>query len=511
MTDTPSAASSAHPPLPSLEDALRELHRRSFFAFFRYFWPELEPTAPYIEARHTEVICNHLQAVYEGRIPLLAIEIGPGYGKSFISAVAFPAWVWATRDAGCRLGFSTYAEDLTTRDSGRCRDLIQSERYQALYGHRFKLVKTREDYLRNDRGGYRVSLSVGGKATGYRFNIWIGDDLLNMSDAPSDTKREPFKTHLKAISSRGQIGKPYYRVIIGQRLHEDDPGGYARGKGFAVLCLPTEYDPSRHCETRDIHGNLVFSDWRTERGELLFPGGFGPEKVAEAKQELGPHYSAQHQQLPIPEDGGIIKAEYLRTYSADEAPEISHSFFSVDTNQGLEAGNDKTALAIHGVHSHGITLTDGWSGRMRPAQFIQLLKDYARKHEPACVVIEQKDWGKALANLLEDDPEWRWRIERYVPVVSKNLRAHEASPFFYQGRYSMPAGTPLTEQAHAQLVVFPAAKDRDLADAIVQAVIYAQATYTWGQLGALDYEGEKRTSQRSGSIYDTSTDEDDTW
>lgn len=486
--------------LPSLDDVTRELHRRSFYAFFVYMWPELEPTAPYIEAQHTRVICEHLQAVYEGRIPELAIEIGPGYGKSFISAVALPAWIWACRDVGYRMGFSTYADDLTTRDSGRFLRLIQSERYQLLYGHRFKLVKAREDWQTNDKGGYRVALSVKGQVTGHRFNLWIGDDLLNLADAMSDAKREPFKVHLSAVSTRGQMGKPYYRVIIGQRLHEDDPGNYAREKGFQVLCLPTEYDPSRHCETRDTAGELFFSDWRTERGELLFPLGFGPDRVAKAKTDQG--YSAQHQQLPIPADGGIIKSEYLQTYQADASPTFSHHFFSVDTAQGQDAKNDKTGLSIHGVHSEGISLVDGWTGRERPAAFIQRLKDLARRYEPSCVVIEQKDWGKALANLLEDDYEWRWRVERYVPVVGKDLRAHEASPFFFKGRYSLPAGTPLTEQATAQLLVFPAAKNRDLADSIIQAAIYAQATYTFGAVG-YSYEGAGTASAHD--------EEDDQW
>lgn len=488
--------------VPTLDEVIREKHRRSFYDFFIYFWPELEPTAPYIDARHTRVICEHLQAVHAGLIPELAIEIGPGYGKSFIAAVAFPAWIWACQDAGYRMGFSTYADDLTTRDSGRFLLLIKSERYQQLYGHRFKLRKEREDWQTNDQGGYRVALSTKGMATGQRFNLWIGDDLLNLTDSKSDAKREPFKTHLTAIASRGQIGKPYYRVIIGQRLCEDDPGAYAREKGFTVLCLPTEYDPSRHCETHDKHGRLFFSDWRKERGELLFPRGFGPDRVARAKLDYPLDYSAQHQQLPIPAEGGAIKAEYLNTYEPTDAPQFSHTFLSVDTAQGQQGGNDKTAICVHGVHAEGISLIDGWTGRKPAPLIIQMLKDFCEKHQPACVVIEQKDWGKALTQLLENDPHFPWRIEKYTPVVSKDMRAHEASPFFHRGRYSMPRGTPLSEQAAAQLVVFPASKARDLADSIVQAVIYAQASYTF-ETGPVEYEGGGFTS------YDYSPNSDD--
>lgn len=473
----------------SLDDIKRERHRRSFYSFFVDFWPLLEPAAPYLEATHTRVLCDHLQAVFEGRIPKLSIEIGPGYGKSLIACVAFPAWIWACRDAGYRLGFSTYKEDLTVRDSGKFKALIQSDEYQALYGHRFQLLKRRDDWQTNNKGGHRVSMSTQGGALGYRYNLWIGDDLLNYNDSLTEAGRKPYQDHLVAISTRGQVGRPYYKVIIGQRLGEGDPGSYARENGYQVLCLPTEFDPSRKCQTRTADGKVFFEDWRTERGELLFPTGFGPEKVAEAKFELrlNNNYSAQHQQLPIPADGGVIKAEYLHTYTPESAPQFSHNYISVDTAQGQAAKNDKYGVCVHGVHEEGISLIDGWTGQERPGPFIARLKQLASKHQPSCVIIEQKDWGKALAQMLEDDPEWYWRIERYTPVVSKDLRAHEASPFFFKGRYSMPAGSPLSEQAAAQLVVFPAAKARDLADSIIQAVIYAQANLPFGT-GGFSYE-----------------------
>lgn len=480
--------------LPALDDVLREMHRRSFYDFFVYHWPEMEPGSPYIEAQHARVVCDHLQAVYEGVIPELSIEIGPGYGKSLISAVAFPAWIWGARnDPRCRLGFSTYAAPLTKKDSARCRDLIWSDTYQRLYGSRFKLKKTQEDYLTNNKGGYRAALSTGGKATGYRFNIWLGDDLLNMMDAFTPAGQDEMRMHMRAISSRGEIGRPYYRVVIGQRLSEGDAGAYARDNRFTVLCLPTEYDPSRHCITP------IFSDWRTERGQLLFPVGFGPEKVAKAKFELGPDYSAQHQQMPIPADGGIIKSEYFHYYDPHEKPSFSFFFASVDTAQGQDVKNDKTAVSIHGVHQQGIALEDGWSGHKPAALVIQMLKDFGHRYNPAAFVIEQKDWGKALTQLLEVDPEFRWPIVKYMPVVSKNMRCHEASPLFFKGQYWMPRGTPLTEQAATQLVVFPASKDRDLADSIIQAAIHAQASYTFGAPG-WTYEGASTSNQ---------TDEDD--
>lgn len=491
--------------LPSLDDVLREVHRRSFYEFFKYFWPEMDSANPYIEARHTKVVCDHLQAVYEGVIPKLSIEIGPGYGKSLVSAVAFTAWVWgACKNPGYRLGFSTYALELTKRDSGKCRDLIKSDRYQRLYGHVFRLTKWEEAFIKNDRGGYRKALSTTAGITGHRFNLWMGDDLLDMREAYSDPARKTMRVHYKAASSRGILGRPYYRVIIGQRLHEEDAGGLAREHGFTPLCLPTEYDPSRHCVTP------IFEDWRKERGELLFAAGFGPEKVEESKYDMGPvDYSAQHQQMPVPDGGGDLKREYIKMVRPSEGIRTFLRFMSVDTAQGQSEKNDTYGLTVFGTRETDMLLIDGWSGREPSPLFIERLKNMAAIHKPSTVIIEQKDWGKALTQILQEDPTWRWHITEFMPIGSKNMRAHAALPHFYKRRVAVLEGTPLAEQALAQLSVFPAGKVRDLADSIVQAALHAQSSYTFEKHEAPEYHGAPRLSLTRGSIFGPRVHDDD--
>ena len=42
---------------------------------------------------HVDAVCEHLQEMIED----LLINIPPGFAKSMISAVFFPAWVWRSR------------------------------------------------------------------------------------------------------------------------------------------------------------------------------------------------------------------------------------------------------------------------------------------------------------------------------------------------------------------------------------------------------------------------------
>jgi hypothetical protein len=47
-------------------------------------------------------VCEHLQAVTEGRLRHLIINIPPGHAKSLLTAVFWPAWVWIDHSIGIR-------------------------------------------------------------------------------------------------------------------------------------------------------------------------------------------------------------------------------------------------------------------------------------------------------------------------------------------------------------------------------------------------------------------------
>jgi hypothetical protein len=98
------------------------------------------------------------------RIKDLIINIPPGFAKSMISAVFFPAWVWIKRPE-YRFLFSSYKAEYATRDSVKCRSLIQSNWYQERWKDRFKLKldqneKTKFENDKNDKTGYRETTSV---------------------------------------------------------------------------------------------------------------------------------------------------------------------------------------------------------------------------------------------------------------------------------------------------------------------------------------------------------------
>lgn len=138
----------------------------SLYTFVKRMWSSIE-SSTYIDNWHIQAICDHLEAVTSGEIPRLLINIPPGCSKSLLVGVFWPMWEWA-RDASIRWFFASYDQRLSTRDSVKCKVLLNSDLYQHLYGDRYNLVQGRDEktYYETSEGGYRLATSVGGHGTG---------------------------------------------------------------------------------------------------------------------------------------------------------------------------------------------------------------------------------------------------------------------------------------------------------------------------------------------------------
>ena len=97
--------------------------------FVRYFWSVLEPQTEFVDGDALYAICQHLEAVTFGEINRLLINVPPGFMKSLLTDVFWPAWEWGPMDMPhLRYVAFSYAAGLTERDNGKLRDLIMSDR-----------------------------------------------------------------------------------------------------------------------------------------------------------------------------------------------------------------------------------------------------------------------------------------------------------------------------------------------------------------------------------------------
>jgi len=255
-------------------------------------------------------ICEHLQAVTEGRIRNLLINVPPGHAKSLLAAVFWPAWVWIDHPQA-RWLFSSYREPLATRDSVKCRRLIESQWYQERWGDRYQLAgdQNQKNRFENSATGYRVVVPMS-SGTGERGDYVVVDDPHSVDQAESDAERQSaLEWWNGSMSTRlNDFGKGH-KIVIQQRLHEADlTGDLLERGGYELLCLPAEFEPDRRCSTA-----IGWLDPRSDVGELLWPDKVTQDDLEGLKQTLGSYrYAGQYQQRPAPAGGGMLKPHWWK-------------------------------------------------------------------------------------------------------------------------------------------------------------------------------------------------------
>lgn len=278
----------------------------NLLAFQRAAWHVVEPSTEYQHNWHIEAICDHLEAVSRGEILRLVINIPPRTEKSLNVAVFWPAWVW-TRLPSFRWLFSSYGNQLSLRDSVKCRRLITSPWYQSRWGHVYQLTTDQnvKHRFENDQTGLRLATSVGGVGTGEGGDAVVVDDPHQVQQAESTVKRTGvLEWWDETMSTRLNDPERGARVIVMQRVHEDDLTGHVLENdwGYEHLCLPMRWDPKVQVST-----SLGWSDPRTEPDELMWPSRFPEPVVEQLERELGPYGTAgQLQQQPTARGGGIF-------------------------------------------------------------------------------------------------------------------------------------------------------------------------------------------------------------
>jgi predicted phage terminase large subunit-like protein len=301
--------------LPDLDEIDRELCRRSLVEFTRQSWSIVEPGRKYIHGWHIDAIAEHLEAVTRGEVRNLIINIPPRHMKSLLVCVFWFCWTWTFRPE-TRWIFASYSESLAIRDSLKCRRVIEHPWYQRLWGDNFQLAsdQNQKRKFENTKTGHRLSTGVGGGATGEGGDFVVVDDPLKALDAHSKDIRETANDWWdNTMSTRGNDPNTVAKVVIMQRLHEEDLTGHlllkmkTQGEHYEHLCLPAEYVPTSRITA------IGWKDPRTEVGGLLWPERMDRKALDSLKSALSSYGAAgQLQQNPVPSDGNIFKKAWWR-------------------------------------------------------------------------------------------------------------------------------------------------------------------------------------------------------
>ena len=412
--------------------------------------------------------------------------------KSLLVSVLWPAWEW-TRWPERRWLYSSYAANLSSRDSLVCRRLIESSWYRARWGHIFVLTGDQNVKARfeNNRSGYRLSVSVGGSVTGEGGDRLVCDDPHKVDEVLSDSIRTgTLDWWDTTMSTRVNDPKTTAMVVVAQRCHQQDLSGHLLEQGgWEHLCLPAEYEgPSRTT-------SIGFTDPRKEPGELLWPERFGRREIEEMKISLGSYGTAgQLQQRPSPAAGGIFRRDWWRYYQPQgmNLPPVivrlpdgtQTSIVAIEAPASVDEQIQSWDCSFKDLKTSDYVVGQAWGrigsifllghqirGRMDFPATMKAIREMSEKWPQTFgKLIEDKANGSGLIQMLQH------QIPGIIPVNpqgGKLTRARAISPLVEAGNVYLPHPdfAPWVPDFIEECAAFPNGAHDDQVDAMTQALL----------------------------------------
>ncbi len=297
--------------------------------FVKHCWHVHHEAEPLGWNWHIDCICDHLEATLDGDIVWLLINIAPGFMKSLLCSVYFPAWVWL-KYPWFRWLCSSTNEIVTLRDARKHKELITSPWYQRVFQPDWGILKTQsaDGNFGTTRHGERVSRTVNSSIIGSRPHGRILDDANDPKSTTEDYAKVNFWLEDTYFKRRAKLHPESFIVNVHQRTGELDSTGYMMSREIKPkhvhLVLPNRYVPQRSFHSMVFKpGTLeLWEDPRTEVDELLHTLILDEAKTAEERAAPGGEAidAAQNQQDPTPRGGIIFKRSAFQRWSP--APNI---------------------------------------------------------------------------------------------------------------------------------------------------------------------------------------------
>lgn len=422
-------------------------------------------------ARHHVLLMEAVQRCLDTDSGRLMVFMPPGSAKSTYVSVVTPPWAMGRR-AGYKVILCSYAATPAERQSKRCRSIVASPEYAAIWPERTALRAgsgaVNEWELTNDSA--LLAVGILGAVTSARADALIIDDpVAGREEADSETMRRKIMQAyeddlLTRLKPRGSV------IIIQTRWHMDDLAG---------ALLPEEYDgrsgpvacrdgqvwevlniPAKAERTDDPIGRQV--------GEYLWPEWFDARHWANFEGNART-WASLYQQRPQPDTGGQFERDWFQWY--DEPPANLRIYGASDlavTKKAMDTHPDFSEHGVFGIDEAGeLWVLDWWSGQESPDVTIEAFLALAKEHQPVTWYDEAGVIRRALEPLIN-----RAMRERKTYVAMEYLTSSQdkiARVAGFRGRASaglvhLPRHKPWAKRLLDQLCAFPYARYDDAVD-----------------------------------------------
>ena len=453
----------------------KKLCEMSFYEFFKAAWIVVEPAVPLSTNWHHKYICDLLQEECERVIAQkpktkdVIINVPFRSTKSLIVTVMFPVWAWI-KSPKLRFITSSYSATLSIELATKSRDIIFSDWFKRRWGDVFHIKKDQnlKERYENNHVGMRRATSVGGTVTGQGGDFLIVDDPLSPQMASSATERdnanEWYRTTFYSRLNQPDIG---VRIIIMQRVHEDDLTGFLLDREtrlkYKHICIPAKSGDD------NIKPKKLEEFYNKDTG-LFWEERFSQRTLDDYKSALGSYgYAGQLQQTPTPLDSGMIHKDWFKIdrYRVEDAVVN----FVIDPAYTANEKNDPSALLAYTYKDNKWQVVDCINVYKEFPDLVKFIQQWVAKNgytNRSRIFVEPKASGKSIVQTLVRETGLNVKEDK-PPTKDKVARVSDVSASLESGRVSLLNG----EWNHKfldQLTKFPAAKHDDMVDCLVMAV-----------------------------------------
>jgi len=438
----------------------RELAQKSFLEYVKLMWPG------FIHGRHHAVMAKKFEAIADGSLKRLIINMPPRHTKSEFASYLLTSW-FLGKYPDKKVIQSSNTADLAVGFGRKVRNLVGSETYAKVFPN----VSLRQDskaagrWATNQNGEY-FAIGVGGTVTGK------GADLLIIDDPHSEQEAA------LASGDPSVFDKVYEWYTSGPRQRLQ-PGG-------AIVIVQTRWGE------KDLTGRILKDSALRDKGEEweviefpaimpsgkpLWPEFWSVEELEALKDELPPaKWYAQYQQTPTGEEGALVKREWWKIWKTERPPVCDFIIQSWDTAFTKNERSDYSACTTWGVfrmdddpNNINIILLDAFQKRMEfPELKAKALVMY-QEWEPDACIIEAKAAGAPLVFELR---QMGIVVSEYTPTRGndKFVRINSITDLFSSGKVWAPE-TRWASEVIEQMAAFPNGDHDDLVDSSTQALI----------------------------------------
>jgi predicted phage terminase large subunit-like protein len=433
-------------------------------------------------AWHHKLIVEHLERVALGEIKNLMVRTPPQHGKTSLIE-RYPAWVLSS-DPTKHFCYVSYSDDIASRSSRLCRDLITSDWYQEHFPCSLTVATdtrwTLETGEEGDRRYTLFSAGINGSITGHPCDYAIIDDFVkSQSEAYSQQIRDrTWDNFTSSVETR--LASDGHLIVIGTCWHCDDLMGRLLSRAqadpdaaqFTVLTLPA------------VNSGQDAYVWNTATGErtvlprykALWAKRFSASALKQRKADLGPsRWSALYMANPLQSEDALFPPESWGTYEGLKVDDLALVVTAWDAASKTGSRNDYSAnVTIGRLRSGGFAVLDVWRDRVGFHELPQLaLARYMALMEKFQTIpwltVEDASAGTQLIQLFQSSFPELPLIEA-KPVHSKIIRAEGVTPLTRGGLVALPKEAPWRDAFIAELANFPVGQHDDMCDAFCHAL-----------------------------------------